>query len=35
VPALSHKDIGGLDVAVDYAFCMGCVERVGDLDGER
>ena len=33
--ALGHKNIGGFDVAVDDAFCMSCIERVRNLDGER
>ena len=32
VSAFSDKDVRGLDVAVDYAFCMGCVEGLSDLD---
>src|SRR3984885_11709844 len=32
--ALGDKDVRGLDVAADDAFCMGCVERIRDLDGE-
>ena len=29
------KDVGGLDVAVNDPFCVGCFERVGDLDAQR
>ena len=35
VSALGDKDVGGLDVAVDDAFGMGCIQCVGDLDGQR
>jgi hypothetical protein len=35
VSALSDKDIGRLDVPVDDAFCVGCVERVRNLDSQR
>jgi hypothetical protein len=34
MPALGDKDVGGLDVSVDYAFRVCCVERVGNFDGE-
>ena len=33
--APGDEDICGLDVAVDDVFCVGGVERVCDLDGER
>ena len=35
VSALGDKDVGGLDVAVDDAFGVGCIECVGNLDGQR
>ena len=35
VSALGDKDVGGLDVAVDDAFGVGRIERVGNLDGQR
>ena len=35
VSALGHKDVRRLDVAVDDAFCVGCVECIGDLNCER
>ena len=34
VSALGHKQVCGLDVAVDYAFCVCRVQRVGNLDGK-
>jgi hypothetical protein len=34
VSAARDEDVGGLDVAVDDAFCVRCVERVGDFDSE-
>ena len=34
VSALGYKQVCGLDVAVDYAFCVCCVQRVRNLDGE-
>ena len=34
VPSLGDKDVRGLDVAMNDAFCVGGVERVGDFDGE-
>ena len=33
--ALGDEDVGGLDVAVDDASCVGCIEGIGDLDAER
>ena len=35
VAALGHKDVGGLDVAVDDALGMSGVQSVGNLDGQR
>jgi hypothetical protein len=35
VPAFGDKDVGRFDVAVDYAFRVSCVKRVGNLDSER
>src|ERR1017187_1291506 len=35
MPTLGDKDVGGLDVTVDYAFGVGCVQCVGNLDGQR
>ena len=32
VPALGDEDVGGLDVAVDDAFAVRGVQRVGNLD---
>ena len=34
VSALGDEDVGRLDVAVDDAFGVGGVERVGNLDGQ-
>ena len=34
VAAISDEDVGGLDVAMNDAFRVGGVERVGDLDAE-
>ena len=34
-PALGHKDIGGLDIAVNDILGVRGVERVSDLDGQR
>jgi hypothetical protein len=28
------EDIGGLEIAMDNAFGVGSVQRVGDLDGQ-
>ena len=33
--ALGHKQVCGLDVTVDYALGVSCIERIGDLDGQR
>ena len=35
VAALSDEDVGGLDVAMDDAFGVRRIQRIGDLDGER
>ena len=35
VAALGDEDVGGLDVAVNDAFGVGGIERVGNLDGQR
>src|ERR1035438_6624494 len=35
VAALRHEYVCGLDVPVDDAFCVSCVECVGNLDGKR
>ena len=32
--AARHKNIGWLDIAMNDAFCMGGIERVGNLDSE-
>jgi hypothetical protein len=34
VSALGHKNVSGLDVAVDDVFRMRCIERVGNLNTE-
>ena len=34
VPALGDENVGGLDVAMDDAFAVRGIERVGDLDGQ-
>ena len=34
VSALGHENVGGLDVAMDDAFAVRGVERVGDFDGQ-
>ncbi len=35
VAALGDEKVGGLDVAVDNAFAVGRVERIGDFDAQR
>jgi hypothetical protein len=35
VAALGHENVRGFDVAMDYAFCVCCVECVCNLKGER
>ncbi len=35
VTAIGHENVCGLDVAMDDAFGMGSVKRVGDLDAQR
>jgi hypothetical protein len=35
VTALGNKDVSRLNVAVDDAFAVCCIERVGNLNGER
>jgi len=35
MPTFGNKDVGGLDVPVDDAFCVGCVKSVRNLDGKR
>ena len=35
VATLGDENVRRLDVAVDDAFCVGCVKRVRNLDGER
>ena len=32
--ALGYEDVGGLDVAVDDAFGVRRIQRVGDIDGD-
>jgi hypothetical protein len=34
VPALGHKYVGSLDIAVDDFFCMPSIQRVRNLDSE-
>ena len=34
VTSLGHKDVGRLDVAVDDALAMCCIERVSDFDSD-
>ena len=35
VPSFGDKDVGGLDVAVNYAFAVRGIERIRDLNGQR
>ena len=35
MPTLAHKNVCGFDVAVNDAFCVGCVKSIGDLDTQR
>jgi hypothetical protein len=35
VSALGNENVRRFDVAVDDAFCVGCVERVRNLDSQR
>jgi hypothetical protein len=35
VATRGHKEIRGLDIAVNDALAVRRIERVGDLDGER
>jgi len=35
VAALGRKDVGRFDVAMDDAFRVRRIQRIGDLDGQR
>ena len=35
VSALGHEDVSRLDVAMDDALGVGCLERIGNVDAER
>ena len=35
VTALGYENVGGLDIAMNDAFRVGCIQRVGHLDAQR